>query len=134
MADKQAITELLNRAGVAYDTPDLDFLLNMFVDDGVFELVITGNDPMIFEGRETINGLFEGSLEDQDDQRRHVVTNIFFQNETETSATTVSYLTLITVKDGALTVISSGVYTDDVVLVDGEWKLKKRHLLLDLPY
>lgn len=134
MADKQAITELLNRAGVAYDTPDLDFLLNMFVDDGVFELVITGNDPMIFEGKETINGLFEGSLEDQDDQRRHVVTNIFFQNETETSATTVSYLTLITVKDGALSVISSGVYTDDVVLVDGEWKLKKRHLLLDLPY
>jgi ketosteroid isomerase-like protein len=134
MADKQAITELLNRAGVAYDTPDLEFLLNMFVDDGVFELVITGNDPMVFEGKETINGLFEGSLEEQDDQRRHVVTNIYFQNETDTSATTVSYLTLITVKGGELTVISSGVYTDDVVLVDGAWKLKKRHLLLDRPY
>lgn len=134
MADKQAVTELLNQAGVAYDTGDMDFLSKMFVEDGVFELIISGNDPMVFEGRETINGLFSGSMEEQSDQRRHVVTNIYFRNETDTSVTTVSYLTLISVADGTLTVISSGVYTDDVVLVGGEWKLKKRHLLLDLPY
>lgn len=135
MADKQAVTELLNRAGVAYDTADTDFLRDMFVDDGAqFHLTIAGGDLIPFEGKENIGKLFSDSLEEQTDQRRHVITNIYFTDETDDSITAISYLVLITVEDGELKVISSGIYTDDCVLVDGEWKLKKRRLDLDLPY
>ncbi len=135
MADKQAVTELLNRAGVAYDTGDSDFLIDMFAPDGpAFEMTISGGEPIVFEGSEAIAGLFTGAMEEQTDQRRHVVTNLYFENETETSVTAVSYLVLISVENGNLTVLSTGVYTDDCVLVDGRWKVQKRFLALDLPY
>ena len=135
MADKQAVTELLNRAGVAYDTGDSGFLIDMFAPDGAaFEMTISGGEPIVFEGSEAIAGLFSGAMEEQTDQRRHVVTNLYFENETETSVTAVSYLVLISVENGKLTVLSTGIYTDDCVLVDGHWKILKRSLALDLPY
>ncbi len=134
MADTHTITGLLNRAGTAYDTGDIEFILDLFLEDSVFEIVIAGNDPLVFAGKDTIRGLFEGAHENQTDQRRHCVTNIYFTDETETSVTAVSTLILISVENGALTVLSSGLYTDSVVLVHGAWKLQRRHLHLDLPY
>ena len=134
MADTLAITGLLNQAGTAYDSGDLEFILDLFLDDSVFELVIAGNEPMVFAGKDNIRALFEGAHETQTDQRRHCVTNIYFTDETDTSVTAVSTLILISVENGALTVLSSGVYTDSVVLSDGAWKLQRRHLHLDLPY
>ena len=99
MADKQAVTELLNRAGVAYDTADTDFLREMFVDDGAqFHMTIAGGDIIPFEGKETIGKLFSDSLEEQTDQRRHVITNIYFTDETDDSITAISYLVLIAVE------------------------------------
>ena len=57
MADKQAVTELLNRAGVAYDTGDSDFLIDMFAPDGpAFEMTIAGGEPIVFQGSEAIAG------------------------------------------------------------------------------
>ena len=135
MADKQAVTELLNHAGVAYDVGDSDFLIGMFSpDDPVFEMTIAGGDPITFEGSEAIAGLFSGAMEEQTDQRRHVVTNLYFENEAADSITAISYLVLITVENGQLTVLSSGVYTDDCVRVGDDWKIQKRSLALDLPY
>ena len=134
MADTLAITGLLNQAGTAYDSGDLEFILDLFLEDSVFELVIAGNEPMVFAGKDNIRALFEGAHETQTDQRRHCVTNIYFTDETDTSVTAVSTLILISVENGALTVLSSGVYTDSVVLVGGAWKLQRRHLHLDLPY
>ncbi len=134
MADKLAITGLINQAGTAYDTGDIEFIMNLFRDDSVFELEIAGNEPMVFAGKENIRALFEGAHETQTDQRRHCITNVYFTDETDTSVTAVSSLILISVENGALTVLSSGVYTDSVVLVGGEWKLQRRHLHLDLPY
>ena len=134
MADKQAITEMLNHAGVAYDVADVDFLVSTFTDNGTFRMTIAGGDEIRFEGTETIGALYRDSLKSQSDQRRHLVTNLYFTAETETSATAVSYLVLIAVKDGALTVLSSGMYTDSVVLEGGAWKIVDRFLQLDLPY
>jgi hypothetical protein len=135
MADKHAVTELLNQAGVAYDTADTDFLREMFVDDGAqFEMTIAGGDVIPFEGKATIGKLFADSLEEQTDQRRHVITNIYFTDEAADSITAISYLVLIAVENGALNVLSTGVYTDSCVLQGSDWKLKKRRLDLDLPY
>ena len=135
MADKQAVTELLNRAGVAYDTADSDFLREMFVEDGAqFHMTIAGGDIIPFEGKETIGKLFADSLEGQTDQRRHVITNIYFTDEADDSVTAVSYLVLISVENSELKVLSSGMYTDECVRQGDEWKLHKRRLDLDLPY
>lgn len=134
MADLTAITGILNHAGTAYDTGDLKYILDLFLEDSVFELVITGNEPMVFDGKENIRALFEGAHETQTDQRRHCITNIYFEDETDTSVIAKSNLILISVEHGKLNVLSSGVYTDSFVLTDGRWRLQRRHLLLDLPY
>lgn len=135
MADKQAVIELLNQAGVAYDTADTNFLTNMFADDGAkFLMTIAGGDLISFDGKDTIGKLFTDSLAEQTDQRRHVVTNIHFQNEKEDSITAVSYLVLITVENGKLETLSTGIYTDECVQRGEEWKIQTRRLDLDLPY
>lgn len=135
MADRQAISEMLGKGGWAYDAPDVDYLANMFTEDGTFDLTIQGMGQVgSFATRAEIRKLYEDSLASQSDQRRHVVTNIFFEAETETSVTAMSYLLLITIKDGALSVISSGVYKDRVVLDGDEWRIAHRDLHLDLPY
>ena len=135
MADKQAVTELLNYAGVAYDTADAEFLREMFADDGaLFQLTVAGGDLIEFVGKEAIGGLFADALEGQQDQRRHVITNLYFNDETEDSITGISYVTLLAIDGGTLSVLSSGVYTDDCVRQDGVWKIQKRRLDMDLPY
>jgi SnoaL-like domain len=135
MADKQAITEMLGKGGWAYDTPDVDFLADMFTEDGTFDLSIDGvGHAASFSGRAEIRKLYEDSLASQTDQRRHVVTNIFFEDETDDSVTAMSYLVLITIKDGALNVISSGVYKDSFVRDGDHWRIAARDLHLDLPY
>lgn len=135
MADKQAITEMLGKGGWAYDTPDVDYLADMFTEDGTFDLSIAGvGQAASFSGRAEIRKLYEDSLASQTDQRRHVVTNIFFEDDADESVTAVSYLVLITISDGALNVISTGVYKDQIVR-DGEaWRIAHRDLHLDLPY
>ena len=135
MADKQAVTELLNRAGVAYDTAYTDFLREMFVEDGAqSHMTIAGGDIIPFEGKETIGKLFADSLQEQTDQRRHVITNIYFTDEADDSVTAISYLVLISVENSELKVLSSGMYTDNCVRQGDDWKLQKRRLDLDLPY
>lgn len=135
MADKQTITEMLGKGGWAYDTPDVDYLADMFTEDGRFALTIDGVGPVgPFEGRAAIRKLYEDSLASQSDQRRHVVTNIFFEDDTDDSVTAVSYLVLISIKDGALNVISSGVYRDSFVRDGDQWRIAERDLHLDLPY
>ena len=135
MADKQAVSEMLGKAGWAYDVGELDYLETIFTDDALFTLSIEGQGQVgKFEGLDTIMGLYRGAKEAADDQRRHVVSNIFFEDETDNSITAVSYLTLISIKDGGLNTISSGIYTDKVELVDGAWLIRHRDLALDLPY
>lgn len=134
MADKQAVTELLNKGGWAYDTPDINFLADMFTEDGQFDLQIQKNDVIKFAGRANIRSLYENSLAAQTDQRRHIVTNLFFADEKDNSITATSYLLLVAIADGQLKVLSTGVYTDKVVKDENQWRIKQRFLYLDLPY
>lgn len=135
MADKQAITEILNKMGVAYDVGDSDYLGGMFTEDSEFSMIIAGGDPIRFEGGPAIRKLFTDSMHDQEgEQRRHVVTNIYFEDDSADSAKVISYLVLLVVAGGKMTLTSSGMYTDTFVLHGGEWKIKHRHLDLDLPY
>ena len=134
MADKQAVTEAVNRGGMAYDVADVAALADAFTVDGTFKMTIAGGPEIRFEGREAIRQLFADSLAAQDDQRRHVISNLCFDDETADSITAKSYLTLLVVKDGALTVLSCGMYTDRFVLDSGTWRMRERFLQLDRGY
>ena len=135
MADKQAIAEILGRLGWAYDSGNLDYFEAVYTKDSRFTVSIAGMGQVgDYRSIEKIMELYRGSKSGQTDQRRHVISNIFFSDESESTATAVSCLTLLATKDGVTKVLSAGVYTDKFVSQGGAWRLQHRDLALDAPY
>ena len=93
-----------------------------------------GNYVGPFEGREAIRALHADSMAAQTDQRRHNLSNIWIEKESGDEATVVSNLTLLSIEDGAVRVLSSGWYRDQLVRSDEGWQIADRYLYLDLPY
>ena len=88
-----------------------------------------------FTGLATIMGLYRGAKEAQgNQQRRHVVSNLFFTAETDTAVTANSYLTLFVNEGGVMKLTSTGLYTDRFEKIAGVWRLVHRDLKLDAPY
>jgi len=47
---------------------------------------------------------------------------------------TVSYLLITSAENGTLRALSTGKYADEWTKADGNWRLARRHIGLDLPY
>jgi hypothetical protein len=135
MADKQTITEILGKMGWAYDNGKLEYFESVFMDDGRFTISIAGMGQVgDYQSKGTIMGLYRGAKASQTDTRRHVVSNVFFEEDTATAATVVSYLTLFVKNAEGVKLLSTGQYRDKFVLSGGAWKLAHRDLYLDAPY
>ena len=135
MCARAEIENVFNRYSLAYDKPNLADMESCFTEDAVMSMRIAGGDLIgPFEGRSAIMKLMSDSLASQNDQRRHLTTNLVIRSQTEDSASTESYLTLIAVANGKATLLSTAVYTDELICRDGQWLFTKRHIDLDLPY
>ncbi|WP_409333069.1 nuclear transport factor 2 family protein [Trujillonella humicola] len=136
MSARGDIENVLNRYSIAYDQNDMTEMADTFADGATLSMRIGGGDLIgPFEGKEAVMKLMTDSLASQTDQRRHVTTNLAIRKETDDSATVESYLTLISVKDGKATLLSTALYQDELVKEsDGAWRFTKRHIELDLPY
>ncbi len=136
MSARGDIENTFHRWALAYDENDPDAMEACFTKDAVLTMRIGDGDLVgPFDGRDAIMGLMRDSLASQTDQRRHITTNIIIRREDEQSAETESYLTLIAVENGQIRVLSSGKYQDTLVAEDdGVWRLRSRHIALDLPY
>ena len=133
--EKLAIHELMGRAAFGYDERDTDMLEACFTEDAVFSMRIAGGDLVgPFAGREAIMGLMTGSMAEQTDVRRHVVSNLFFQVAGNGQPLVISNLTLMATENGEIQLLSAGVYRDTVIQVDGQWRIADRYLELDKPY
>lgn len=132
--DKFAIQELFARCAYAYDERKERLLADCFTTDAVFTLRIAGGDLVgPFEGRESIMGLMTGSMAEQTDVRRHVVSNLFFEEE-GAEPVAISGLTLIATENEDIQLLSAGIYRDVVTKQEGIWRICKRHLDLDKAY
>jgi ketosteroid isomerase-like protein len=133
---RSEIENTFHRWSLAYDQNDPDTMGDCFTEDAVLTMRIADGDLIgPFEGRDAVMALMRDSLASQTDQRRHVMTNIIIHSEDASSAETEAYLTLVGVENGAIRLISSGRYEDVVAKSDdGQWRLAKRHIALDLPY
>jgi hypothetical protein len=131
---KLAINELLARAAYAYDERDLSLLESGFADAAVMSMRIAGGDLIgPFEGRAAIMQLMANSMAEQTDVRRHVISNVFFEEE-EGATVVVSNLTLVATEGGKASLLATGVYRDTVVEEGGRWRIAKRHIELDSSY
>ncbi len=131
---KLAIHELLGRGALAYDERDLPTLESGFTEDASLSMRIAGGDLIgPFEGREAIMKLFTDSMAEQNDVRRHVVSNIFF-DESGDAPVAVSNLTLVATENGEIQLLTAGIYRDTLVQTDGAWRISHRHIELDKSY
>lgn len=131
---KLEIHELLSRAAYAYDEREEQLLAESFAIEAQFSMRIASGDLVgPFLGRDGIMGLMTGSMAEQTDARRHIVSNIFF-DETGDQPVAISNLTLIATENGEIQILSAGLYRDTVVHQDGQWRVLNRYLELDKPY
>jgi 3-phenylpropionate/cinnamic acid dioxygenase small subunit len=131
---KLAIHELLSRAAYAYDERDMTMLESSFSKDASFSMRIAGGDLVgPFEGRDAVIGLMAGSMSEQTDIRRHIISNIFF-DEKSAETKVVSNLSLMATDNGEIKLLTTGVYYDTVVEEGGSWCIGQRHIDLDKAY
>ncbi len=131
---RESIANLVAKYAWAYDTRDWDALAGCFTPDASLTLRVTGGDLVgPFRGHADILRLMRDSAAAQDDLRRHVCTTRVVEPSGPGEATARGYLTLISVRDGRLEVLSTGTYTDEVVQSGTSWRLRTRHIELDLP-
>lgn len=133
--EKLAIHELLNKAAYGYDSRNIDMLSNCFAEEAVMSMRIADGDLIgPFKGHSEIMKLMTSSMDQQKDKRLHGISNIFFELEGDKSAITLSSLTLIATENGSAKLLTTGLYRDEVIKVGESWKIRKRHLDLELPF
>lgn len=134
LEDKLAIHELLSRSAYAFDIQDMDMLEACFTEDARFSMRIAGGDLVgPFEGRAAIMTLMTDSIDVQTDVRKHVISNIFFDEGADQPMVT-SNLTLISTENGETNVLTAGFYRDTVVKDKDGWRVSNRFIELDRAY
>jgi hypothetical protein len=131
------IEQVLHRICWGYDENDVDLIADSFTADATMSMRVGDRDGELvgpFAGRERIRRLHADTLASQQDQRRHQVTNLWVEEESEDEVTAVTTLVLHAVRDGAVTALSTGWYRDRLVRTDEGLKVAERYLYLDLPY
>lgn len=133
MTDRIAIERLLNTYSLAYDSRDLETMDSCFTADAVFSMQVAGQEPVSFDGRDTIMKLMTDSMASQTDQRRHINSNLLVSEEDGVVRTT-SYLTLVATEANQIQLLSSGVYRNEIVEDGGALRFRRLHLDLDKSY
>jgi hypothetical protein len=133
--DRRELDQLFAQYGWPMDSRDWKVLETVFTEDALFTIAITGGDTIgPIKGRDQIVEFCSGTVGDQTDQRRHVITNVRVESESEQGAVATAILTLVVVEDGKLEVKSSGVYRTEVVDDGGQLRFSSMLLTLDLPF
>ena len=133
--EKSAVLELLARSAYALDERQIDMLTDTFSEGANLVIDIAGVDgEMVFQGRDAILRLMTDSMEEQKDQRRHVVTNMFFEREDDTRVSVVSNVTITSVENAAIRLVTTGLYRDEVILEGNQWRIGSRRIELDMAY
>lgn len=134
-ATRLEIYELLARSAYALDERDLAMLEACFAPDAAMILDIAGGSgPIRFDGRDKIMGLMSDSMKTQTDKRRHVTTNTMVVAEASDAVSLVSNVTITAVENGAIRLVTSGLYRDRVRREAGRWVLSERRIDLDMAY
>jgi 3-phenylpropionate/cinnamic acid dioxygenase small subunit len=110
--EKLEIHELLSRAAYTYDEREIGILEACFAEQASFSMQIAGGDLIgPFESKSGIMDLMTGSMAEQTDVRRHVISNIFFE-VADDKTVVISNLTLMATENDDIQLLSSGVYRD----------------------
>lgn len=139
MADRTMIEHVLARWAFGYDEGDVPMMEACFAPDATMRMEIgvrDGTQDVMgpYVGRAEVMGLFTEHQGVQTDQRRHVTTNVVIADDRGDEASVVSYLSLFVTDADGVRLQATGVYRDEFVCLDGEWRIRERFLHLDSRY
>jgi hypothetical protein len=126
LRDRLLVAEAFSRWGVAYDEARLDIVRSLFTSEAVFDVLQGSAEPIAHAvGPDDIVLNVEGSLRQQNDQRRHAITNILVERLTRTEATAVAY-GIVTVAADGLKLGATVIYSGDLRKgADGTWRFSR---------
>jgi hypothetical protein len=132
--EKLEIHEVLYKAAHGYDAHNVEMLAACFAEESVMTIRVGGGDLIgPYDGQVAVLNFMKRAMKRQTDKRLHQISNIFFDEEGEEVAVALSSLTLFATENGTCQLLSTGIYRDEVVKVNGSWKISRRHLDIELP-
>ena len=134
--DRKLIEEVLVTYATCLDHKDFDRFQSVFAREARW-----GSEPKQMFGqplsgartiRDTMQGMYSKLPPER--QGRHVVSTFLFDEQTETTARTRSYVTVLNVMKGdspSLVLRGCGVYHDSFIKEDGRWVIAERVFKID---
>jgi ketosteroid isomerase-like protein len=136
LADRLAILDALGRYSWAYDERQVVALGNSFTEDAVWEGSVAGEfaiEPL--RGREAISPPLQDHMANQQDQRRHNITNHVFAAQDRESAQVIAYLLLTSASTGQVKVVTTGFYRVNLIKdASGTWLISHMFGGFDTPF
>lgn len=130
--DRMAIAEAFYRFGIAHDEARLDVLESCFTGDAILEVIEAGRPQARFEGREALLAGVGSVIAQQDDQRRHCITNVVTDRLEGDEARAVAY-GLVAVADARIDFAASVIYSADLRREDDRvWRFARLMIGMDL--
>jgi SnoaL-like domain len=128
------IAETFSRFAMAHDEARVDLVLSCFTEDGILQVSQGHALPFTTQhGRGAIGAELTNIIGQQDDQRRHLISNVVVDRLEATTAHALAY-GLVSAASGAygLRLGASVIYVADLAReADGCWRFTRFHIGMD---
>jgi hypothetical protein len=120
------IHEAFARWGIAYDEAQFEVIRSLFTKGAELVVLLGSKEPInSAKGSDAIVDSVANALRQQQDQRRHAITNVVIDRLTENEASAIAYGIVIVANDG-LSLGASVIYFGDLRCeADGVWRFSK---------
>ncbi len=133
LADRDLARESVLRYSYAYDERRLDVLRSLLTADAKFSISISGAEVQTQEGRDTVVEWLSDIMDSQDDQRRHMVSNVIIEEISADRAVVVTYLAVFSVRETAQ-LATTGFYRFSLEKHESVWRISHIFDGLDRPF
>jgi hypothetical protein len=135
LAERVLIAERMYRYGWAFDERQIDALSECFTESATWQASIMGTSSIgPFNGRGEIISFMKGFWPIQSDQRRHNITNVIVESQSEKTVSVMAYLVLMSASEQGLKPVTTGFYKVEMIKLDGTWKIQNLLVGFDLAY
>jgi hypothetical protein len=137
VTDRVALTQLIHAYAIEVDRFNIDGWFALFTDDAVFSVGMPGMTPVEQTG-EVFRSFWRkrfGDFERSGNRRKHLISNILFVEQTESTAHAVISGLITNAKDGKTFSVVSGVdYEGWFVKKDAVWLINRWSDLPDVNF
>ena len=135
LADRVLIAERMHRYGWAFDERQEEALGECFTESAIWQANIMGTSTIgPFNGKSEIMNFMKGFWPNQLDQRRHNITNVIVESQSEKAVSIMAYLVLMSASEKGLKPVTTGFYKVEMLKLDDIWKIQNLLVGFDLSY